>query len=121
MGNVMVTQRGDERRLDRVFAALANPTRRRILEELSAGERRVGELTRLFRVSRPAISRHLRVLAASGLLSVEPDGRVRRCQLNAAPLSSAFGWLTQYRVLWEQRLDRLAASVTTDERNGTEP
>jgi DNA-binding transcriptional ArsR family regulator len=116
----MVTRRGDPQRLDRVFAALANPTRRAILEELAGGDRRVGELTRPFRISRPAISRHLRVLAEAGLLEVEPDGRVRRCHINAGPLSSAFGWLTQYRILWEQRLDRLDAHVTGSARKETE-
>jgi DNA-binding transcriptional ArsR family regulator len=121
MCNAMVTQRGGNRQLDEVFAALAHPTRGAILEELSAGERRVGELTRPFRVSRPAISRHLRVLAHAGLLVIEPEGRVRRVHLHAAPLSSAFGWLTQYRVLWEERLDRLDAHVTENERKGTKP
>ncbi len=58
--------------------------------------------------SSPAISRHLRVLEGAGLLKEEPDGRVRRCQIDAAPLSAAFGWLTRYRVLWEDRFARLA-------------
>src|SRR5439155_614741 len=65
-------------------------------------------LDRPHSVSLPAISRHLRVLEAAGLLKEEPDGRVRRCQIDAAPLSAAFGWLTRYRVLWEDRLARLA-------------
>jgi len=62
-------------------------------------------------VSAPAISRHLRVLEAAGLIEVQPEGRVHRCQIDAAPLSAAFGWLTRYRVLWEDRFDRLAEHV----------
>lgn len=97
--------------LDAIFAALAHPIRRAILETLSGGEATVGELAKPHRVSLPAISRHLRVLEDAGLLKVEPEGRVRRCQIDAAPLSAAFGWLTRYRVLWEDRFDRLAEQV----------
>jgi DNA-binding transcriptional ArsR family regulator len=95
--------------LDRTFSALAHPIRRAIIERLASGELAVGELAKPHRVSAPAISRHLRVLEEAGLLQVTPDGRVRRCQLRPEPLTAAFGWMTQYRVLWEQRLDRLEA------------
>ena len=94
--------------LDAVFAAIAHPIRRAIIEQLSAGDATVGELAAPHNVSAPAISKHLRVLEDAGLLKVEPEGRVRRCQLDAAPLSDAFGWLTRYRVLWEDRFARLA-------------
>lgn len=94
--------------LDAVFAALAHPIRRAILERLAGGDANVGELAEPHRVSLPAISKHLRVLQDTGLLKVEPEGRVRRCMIDAAPLSAAFGWLTRYRVLWEDRLGRLA-------------
>jgi len=94
--------------LDAIFAALAHPIRRAILGRLSGGDATVGELAEPHRVSLPAISRHLRVLETAGLIEVEPEGRVRRCQIDAAPLSAAFGWLTRYRVLWEDRFDRLA-------------
>ena len=94
--------------LDAVFAALAHPIRRAILEQLAGGDATVGELAEPHDVSLPAISKHLRVLEDAGLLVVEPEGRVRRCQLDAAPLSAAFGWLTRYRVLWEDRFARLA-------------
>ncbi len=100
--------------LDAVFAALAHPIRRAILEQLAGGDARVGELAEPHRVSLPAISKHLRVLEDAGLVRVSPEGRVRRCQLDAAPLSAAFGWLTRYRVLWEDRFDRLARHL---ERN----
>lgn len=94
--------------LDAIFAALAHPIRRAILEQLARGDAAVGELAKPHRVSLPAISKHLRVLEDAGLLVVEPEGRVRRCQIDAAPLSAAFGWLTRYRVLWEDRFARLA-------------
>src|SRR2546423_5687308 len=90
-----------------VFAALAHPIRRAILEQLAGGEATVGELAKPHDVSLPAISKHLRVLEDAGLLVVEPEGRVHRCQIDAAPLSAAFGWLTRYRVLWEDRFARL--------------
>ncbi len=94
--------------LDAIFAALAHPIRRAILEQLAGGDATVGELAEPHDVSLPAISKHLRVLEDAGLVQVEPEGRVHRCQLDAAPLSAAFGWLTRYRVLWEDRFARLA-------------
>src|SRR5881397_345921 len=94
--------------LDQVFGALAHPIRRAILEELSTGNATVSELAEPHNVSLPAISKHLRVLEGAGLLRVEPEGRVRRCQIDAAPLSAVFGWLTRYRVLWDDRFARLA-------------
>jgi DNA-binding transcriptional ArsR family regulator len=104
----MVKQKTASLDLDAVFAALAHPIRRAILEQLSGGDATVGELAEPHRVSLPAISRHLRVLEEAGLIRVSALGRVHRCQIDAAPLSAAFGWLTRYRVLWEDRFDRLA-------------
>ena len=104
----MVNRPGHETDLDAIFAALAHPIRRAILEQLSGGDATVGDLAEPHRVSLPAVSRHLRVLERAGLIEVEPEGRVRRCRIDAAPLSAAFGWLTRYRVLWEDRFDRLA-------------
>lgn len=94
--------------LDAVFAALAHPIRRAMLERLSEGDCTVGELAAEHAVSAPAISKHLRVLQEAGLLEQTPDGRVRRCALKAAPLSAAFGWIVQYRLFWEDALDGLA-------------
>src|SRR5438093_13007081 len=101
--------------LEQGFGALAHAIRRAIHEELSAGDATVSELAEPYKVSLPAISKHLRVLEDAGLLRVEPEGRVRRCQIDAAPLSVAFGWLTQYRVLWEDRLTRLAKQLEEKE------
>ncbi|HET6403712.1 MAG TPA: metalloregulator ArsR/SmtB family transcription factor [Candidatus Thermoplasmatota archaeon] len=101
--------------LDAVFAALAHPIRRSIIERLSEGECTVSDLAAPHDVSLPAISKHLRVLEDAGLLEQTPDGRVRRCQLNAAPLSVAFGWIVQYRLFWEDALDALARHVEGEE------
>jgi DNA-binding transcriptional ArsR family regulator len=95
--------------LDAVFAALAHPIRRGILEQLAGGSQTVNELAAPYRVRLPTISRHLGVLGAAGLVHVDREGRARRRRLDAAPLSAAFGWLTRYRVLWEDRFDRIAS------------
>ena len=104
----MVNRPAATTNLDAIFAALAHPIRRAILEQLSAGDANVSELAEPHKVSLPAISRHLRVLEGAGLIEVEAEGRVHRCQIATAPLSAAFGWLTRYRVLWEDRFARLA-------------
>jgi len=110
----MVNRHGAAVDLDAIFASLAHPIRRAILEQLSGGDASVGELAEPHKVSAPAISKHLRVLEDAGLLKVEPEGRVRRCHIDAAPLSAAFGWLTRYRVLWEDRFERLAKHLEKD-------
>ncbi len=94
--------------LDRIFAAMADSTRRAILERLSRGEATVGELAEPFPISRPAISKHLRVLERAGLVRREVDGRVSRCNLDAAPLREAAAWVERYRAFWEGQLDRLS-------------
>ena len=104
----MVKRKTTSLDLDAVFAALAHPIRRAILEQLAGGDATVGELAEPHRVSLPAISKHIRVLEDAGLIRVSPEGRVHRCAIDAAPLSAAFGWLMHYRVLWEDRFDRLA-------------
>lgn len=96
------------RRLDLTFGALADPTRRAILARLSEGEATVGELARPFRVSRPAISKHLRVLERAGLVQRERDGRISRCELDAEPMRDASEWVERYRAFWEERLDSLS-------------
>ena len=98
-------------RLDDVFAALAHPIRRAIIERLAEGECTVGELAEPHDVSLPAISQHLRALEEVGLLEQTRTGRVRRCTLKAAPLTAAFSWIVQYRVFWEDMLDEIAEKV----------
>ena len=94
--------------LNHTFAALADPTRRAILERLSFGDSSVTALAEPFDVSLPAISKQLRVLERAGLLTQEKDGRVRRCRLEALPMKEAVEWIAQYQRFWEDKLDSLA-------------
>ena len=96
-------------RLDATFAALADPTRRAILARLASGEASVTELARPFRISQPAISKHLRVLERAGLISRSRDAQRRPRRLEASPLAEATDWLERYRELWEQNFQRLDA------------
>lgn len=114
MGSLVRTMAKTCTDLDAVFAALAHPIRRSMIERLSAGECSVGDLAAPHDVSPPAISKHVRVLEEAGLLVQTPEGRVRRCNLNAAPLSDAFGWIVRYRLFWEDALDNLAKHVEGD-------
>lgn len=100
----MVTYSQD---LDTVFAALADPVRRAIIERLAHGEATVGELAVPFSISRPAISRHLRVLEGAGLVRRTRDGRRSRCRFDAQPLFEAAAWVDRYRRFWEHQLDAL--------------
>ena len=103
----------NHRQLDSVFGALSDATRRAILAELAHGERTVGELARPFEISRPAISKHLRVLERAGLVRRTPEGRISRCALDASPLREAADWVEHYRDFWEERLDALARYLET--------
>jgi DNA-binding transcriptional ArsR family regulator len=93
-----------DRRLDRTFAALADPIRRAILARLTRSDATVGELARPFRVSRPAISKHLRVLERAGLVQRARQGRISRCELDAREMRAAADWMERYRVFWTNRL-----------------
>ena len=94
-------------RLDRVFSALGDPTRRAIVQRLQEGPTTVGQLAAPFRISRPAISKHLRVLEEAGIVRRTKEGRMSRCELDASHLHDASTWLEQYRRFWEQQLGRL--------------
>ncbi len=96
------------RSLDETFAALADPTRRAILERLRRGDCNVTELAQPFAISLPAISKHLRVLERAGLIRQEKQGRVRRCCLCAGPMHAALSWIDRYRDFWSDKLDALA-------------
>src|SRR4030095_13134851 len=95
-------------RLNTTFAALADPTRRAILERLALGEASVMELAEPFSMSLPAISKHLKVWENAGLIARGRDAQWRPCQLAAGPLKDATDWLEHYRPFWEQSFDRLA-------------
>ena len=91
-------------RLTTTFAALADPTRRAILARLTKSDATVGELAQPFRVSRPAISKHLRVLERAGLVQRAREGRISRCELDARAMRAAAEWMERYRVFWTNRL-----------------
>jgi len=95
------------RHLDRTFGALADPTRRRILEHLAHGDRCVTDLARPYSMSLPAVSKHLRVLEKAGLVRRRRDGRVHRLRLETAPMQEAQKWIEEYRQFWEESFDRL--------------
>ena len=95
-------------KLDLTFGALADPIRRAILTRLADSPATVGELARPFDVSRPAISKHLRVLERASLVRRHRDGRLSRCGLDAGPLRAAADWVERYREYWEGQLDSLS-------------
>jgi DNA-binding transcriptional ArsR family regulator len=106
----MVYYRHNE--LDTTFAALSDPTRRAILAQLAEQDgMSVSELARPFKVSLPAVMKHLDVLSDAGLIRRSKTGRVVSCELTAAPMEDAMRWLNRYAQFWSQQLDRLAAFV----------
>lgn len=94
-------------RLSSLFAALADPTRRAILQRLSQGEATVGELAVPFEMSLPAVTKHLKVLKRAGLITQTQQAQWRPCRLEAAPLREVADWVEQYRSHWDESIDRL--------------
>jgi DNA-binding transcriptional ArsR family regulator len=105
---------GDQ--LTRTFAALADPTRRAILGRLAEGEATVGELAEPFPISSQAVSKHLKVLEAAGLITRGRTAQLRPSRLQAAPLQDAVDWLETYRRFWEDGFDRLEARLRATEQ-----
>jgi len=93
--------------LSSTFSALADPTRRAILARLDRGELSVMEIARPFKISLPAITKHLKVLERSGLIARSRDAQWRPCRLEAKPMKEAVDWLEHYRRHWEESFDRL--------------
>ena len=106
--------------IDRVFHALADPSRRMIVERLSRGPASVSELARPLPMSLPAVVQHLQVLEASGLIRSEKIGRVRTCQIEPAALRPVERWIGERRSSWERRFDRLGEYLAegSDEPEG---
>jgi DNA-binding transcriptional ArsR family regulator len=104
----------NDERLDAVFSALADPTRRRMLVRLSRGEASISELAEPFDMTLPAVSKHLRVLEHAGLVRRRRDGWYHRCHLEARPLRTALTFLERWRPFWEQTLDQLARHLEED-------
>jgi DNA-binding transcriptional ArsR family regulator len=99
--------------LTTVFGALADPTRRAILARLASGEASVKELAKPFKLSGPAITKHLKVLERAKLISRSRQAQRRPCRMEVEPLKEATSWIEHHRVLWEERLDRLDAYLKT--------
>ena len=101
------------------FQALADPTRRAVLDLLRQGALPAGQIAREFPVSRPAISKHLRLLRRARLVGERREGRHRLYRLNAEPLKSVDAWLNEYRSFWQSSLTRLKAFVETEHEKDT--
>jgi DNA-binding transcriptional ArsR family regulator len=104
--------------LDRAFQALADPTRRGMVEQLARGPASVSELKRPLLMSLPAVMQHLAVLETSGLVFSQKSGRVRTCRINPAALAEAERWFADRRLEWERRLDRLDEYLKTLDSEG---
>jgi DNA-binding transcriptional ArsR family regulator len=102
-------------RLDAVFGALADPTRRAMLRELAAQPRTIGELAAPFEISLAGASKHIQVLERAGLIQREVQGRVHTCRLDARPLHAGAEWLRHYERFWNQKLDVLEAMLKAED------
>jgi DNA-binding transcriptional ArsR family regulator len=101
--------------LDRVFRALADPTRRAMIRRLAAHDCNVGALAAPFRMSLAAASKHVKVLERAGLVRRRIRGRIHLCRINPAPLSAAARWLRYYEKFWNERLDALDAMLRAED------
>lgn len=111
-------------KLSQTFSALSDPTRRAILAQLAAGESSVSELAKPFKLSGPAITKHLKVLERAGLISRTRFAQKRPAKLEALPLKEASDWIEQYRQMWEARFDRLdeyLRHLQTQNKKGNTP
>ena len=108
----------NEEQMSAVFMALADATRRGMITRLSEGPATIGELGRPYAISKPAVTRHVKVLERAGLVSRKKDGRIHRCKLNPAPMKTAEDWIEKHRKFWEASLDSLASYLeeTNDDR-----
>jgi DNA-binding transcriptional ArsR family regulator len=105
--------------LDRSFLALSHPARRTIVERLAEGPATVGDASRGLRLSKPAVSKHVRVLEDAGLISRQVEGREHRLRLEARPMSQAEQWIERYRELWEAKFDAVERYLADGEGGRT--
>ncbi len=120
----MATTGISEERLDAAFAALADPIRRAIVSRLARGDATVSELAAPFSISLPGISKHLKVLERSGLISRGRNAQFRPCHLEVGALDQTLDWIGTHRQIWDQRFDKLDAHLRTlrsdpDRRKGS--
>jgi DNA-binding transcriptional ArsR family regulator len=104
-------QEGEDEFLDQVFFALSDPVRRSILNRLDQGPLLVSELAAPFTISLQAVSRHIQVLARSGLVRQQRSGRISRCSLDAGPILAAAVWINRYSKYWQAQFDLLAVTI----------
>jgi DNA-binding transcriptional ArsR family regulator len=102
------------RQRDNVFRAIADPTRREILGILRGGQQTVGAIARNFRISRPAVSKHLRLLRSAGLVVTHRQGTARHCGLNAKPLRAINDWLQDYEMFWSATMQSLKTYMESE-------
>jgi DNA-binding transcriptional ArsR family regulator len=107
--------------LDRVFQALADPSRRSMMERLSRGPASVSELAKPLDMSLAAVLQHVQVLEGSGLVRSQKVGRIRTCSIDSATLRSAEDWISGRRIAWERRLDRLGDYLAATAGQPAEP
>lgn len=107
--------------LDDVFAALADPSRRAVVQQLGSGPASVGELAESAPITLPAFLKHIRVLESSGLIRTVKTGRVRRCELDRERFGLLEDWLAEQRHIWERRTDRLEQFLTESKESRDEP
>lgn len=117
--NLMVDKYSEQ--LDAVFRALADPTRRAMLNGLAAGPRSVGELAAPFDISLAGASKHIQVLERAGLVQREVQGRVHTCRLDARPLHAGAEWIRHYERFWNHKLDALEALLAADSAKAAKP
>jgi DNA-binding transcriptional ArsR family regulator len=105
----------NQARLDTLFRAIADPTRRAMLRELAAGPRTVGELAAPYDITLAGASKHIQMLERAGLIRREVQGRVHTCSLDARPLHAGAEWLRHYERFWNRKLDALAAILEAED------
>lgn len=104
--------------LDRTFSALADPTRRNILEQLTIGPASISELARPIGISLPGVLKHIRILEAANLVTTEKLGRTRECRVAPGDMDAVTQWIERYRRQWEHRLDRLETIIERKKEEG---
>src|SRR6185312_16513573 len=116
----MSVDKKDDEQLDRAFTALGDPVRRALIARLSRGEATVNELAEPFSITKQAVSRHIQVLEAAGLITRSRDGQRRPCQLNPAALEELTAWIDGYRLAAESSFRKLDALLATMNSSTTE-
>jgi DNA-binding transcriptional ArsR family regulator len=116
--NWLIKMSVDDDALDRAFTALGDPVRRALIARLSRGEATVNELAEPFAITKQAVSRHIQVLEAAGLITRSRDGQRRPCHLNPAALEALTSWIDEYRLASERRYRRIDAVLETVKEQG---